>query len=95
MPAAILAQDFSSPAVSIGLTTNGTFNFVIETWPATARMKLGGRLIERRIAASTNVSAGRIVVVELARAGTFGTLVLDDVRFLVIQFVVLGHGDYF
>ena len=40
VPIAVLAKDLDAATVGIGFTADGAFDFVVETWPTTARMKL-------------------------------------------------------
>lgn len=93
VPVTVFAKDFSSPAVSIGVVSDSALDFVVEAWPAAARMELSRRLIKCCVATAANVSPCLIVVVEFARAGALRSLVLDDVGFLVGKLIEFWHGN--
>ena len=79
MPFAILADNFNSAPVCIGMSLHGTGDLVVERRPSAIAVEFVFRLVQLRIALAADVSSGRFVVRKLADARVLCPLVQNDV----------------
>jgi len=62
MRAAIGAGDFGSDSIEVAEAFYGTFDFIVEGWPAALAVKFVAASIKRCAAAFADVSAGLFVI---------------------------------
>ena len=85
---AIGADDFHPVTVSIPVPFDLASDFVIETWPAAATVKLALRLIERGVALPADVEPVFLVLCVFTDAWSFCTLIDDDTCFFLCKRIV-------
>lgn len=66
---------------NIGVPDNGARDFIVERGPATATVKLVGRIVQGRIAATANEGAYRLEVVVFTCKGSFRSFLSNDIFF--------------
>lgn len=86
--ATVGADDLRATSVRIRNALHASREFVIETGPAAARLKLRFRRIQRVVAAPANEGSGRIKRFVLAAERPFRSLVDDDSFFIWRQLIV-------
>ena len=71
------AHDLGSSSIFVRHVLYSSFDLVIKTGPAAIRFEFVGRAVKRRIAPSAHISAGSLVVIELACERALGSFVKD------------------
>lgn len=77
--------DFGTRAIGIGGTSYCPFDFVVETGPATTRIKLVGRAVQRRAASFADIGAFFIEFFVLAGKRPFGSFAKNYILFFRSQ----------
>lgn len=79
---AIGTKNLNSPTIGISLPANGSRNLIVESWPATARVELVLRAVQRGFAAATDVGARGKMLVVLTSEGVLGAFVFNHPSFI-------------
>jgi len=78
VPATIVAEDLSPPAIGIRFPPYRSRYFIIEARPSAPGGELVLRFVKRCLTTSANVDARRFVVVVFSGEGAFCTFMHDD-----------------